>query len=207
MTRGCLCFWLTSEILLSDSGCEPVKHFLLYPRPARNDNEFLLVTASGKVGGWKVSDKLLKITGNLAFTLGVMLSCLRLYAFLGDEFDGLLGRSKLMHPYQEWIDNYNSEGFQASALQMEEVLDKLFICLSFEEASGQIARMEYNEEYELCLLSLLVFVKAAEFSSECVQKSLVQLSGFEKWPNLRVIRSEMVVRIQKRVLGSILLLC
>ncbi|XP_044500059.1 bifunctional TH2 protein, mitochondrial-like [Mangifera indica] len=98
--------------------------------------EFLLATASGKVEGVKGPGKLatpFERTKVAAYTLGAMSPCMRLYAFLGKEFQELLDLNEGDHPYKKWIDNYSSESFQASALQIEELLDKLSVSLTGEE--------------------------------------------------------------------------
>ncbi|XP_024025133.1 bifunctional TH2 protein, mitochondrial [Morus notabilis] len=98
--------------------------------------DFLLATASGKVEGVKAPGKLatpFERTKIAAYTLGAMTPCMRLYAFLGKEFQALLDNNGEGHPYQKWIDNYSSESFQASAVQTEELLDKLSVSLTGEE--------------------------------------------------------------------------
>ncbi|PPR82729.1 hypothetical protein GOBAR_AA37985 [Gossypium barbadense] len=98
--------------------------------------EFLLATASGKVEGLKAPGKLatpFEKTKIAAYTLGAMTPCMRLYAFLGKEFQRLLEPYEHNHPYKKWIENYSSESFQASALQTEDLLDKLSVPLTGEE--------------------------------------------------------------------------
>ncbi|XVF30976.1 hypothetical protein REPUB_Repub16aG0105700 [Reevesia pubescens] len=98
--------------------------------------EFLLATASGKVEGLKAPGKLatpFEKTKIAAYTLGAMAPCMRLYAFLGKEFQALLEPNEHNHPYKKWIENYSSESFQASALQTEDLLDKLSVSLTGEE--------------------------------------------------------------------------
>ncbi|XWS57779.1 hypothetical protein CRYUN_Cryun09bG0202400 [Craigia yunnanensis] len=98
--------------------------------------EFLLATASGKVEGLKAPGKLatpFEKTKIAAYTLGAMTPCMRLYAFLGKEFQALLEPNEHDHPYNKWIENYSSESFQASALQTEDLLDKLSVSLTGEE--------------------------------------------------------------------------
>ncbi|GLT75024.1 hypothetical protein SLA2020_467790 [Shorea laevis] len=98
--------------------------------------EFLLATASGKVEVGKGPGKLatpFERTKVAAYTLGAMTPCMRLYAFLGKEFKGLLDHIQGPHPYKSWIDNYASEGFQASALKTEDLLEKLSVSLTSEE--------------------------------------------------------------------------
>ncbi|KAF2306970.1 hypothetical protein GH714_022904 [Hevea brasiliensis] len=98
--------------------------------------DFLLATASGKVEGVKGPGKLatpFERTKVAAYTLGAMTPCMRLYAFLAKELQALIDSEDGSHPYQKWFDNYSSEGFQASALQTEDLLDKLSVPLTGEE--------------------------------------------------------------------------
>ncbi|CAK7341205.1 unnamed protein product [Dovyalis caffra] len=98
--------------------------------------DFLLATASGKVEGLKGPGKLatpFERTKVAAYTLGAMTPCMRLYSFLGKELQALLDPEDDGHPYKKWIDNYSSESFQASALQTEDLLDKLSVSLTGEE--------------------------------------------------------------------------
>ncbi|KAG5224139.1 bifunctional TH2 protein [Salix suchowensis] len=98
--------------------------------------DFLLATASGKVEGVKGLGKLatpFERTKVAAYTLGAMTPCMRLYSFLGKELQAILGPEGNGHPYKNWIDNYSSESFQASALQTEDLLDKLSVSLTGEE--------------------------------------------------------------------------
>nr|DAD20078.1 TPA_asm: hypothetical protein HUJ06_021541 [Nelumbo nucifera] len=98
--------------------------------------DFLLATASGKVEGLKAPGKIatpFEKTKVAAYTLGAMTPCMRLYAFLGKELLALLDTNGSSHPYKKWIDNYSSEAFEASALQTEELLDKLSVSLTGEE--------------------------------------------------------------------------
>ncbi|RYQ91052.1 hypothetical protein Ahy_B09g096916 isoform A [Arachis hypogaea] len=98
--------------------------------------QFLLATASGKIEGLKGAGKLatpFEKTKIAAYTLGAMTPCMRLYAFLGNKFQELLDSDESTHPYKKWIDNYASDGFQASALQTEDLLDKLSVSLTGEE--------------------------------------------------------------------------
>lgn len=75
----------------------------------------MLATASGKVEGLKAPGKLttpFEKTKIAAYTLGAMTPCMRLYAFLGKEFQALLEPNEPDHPYKKWIENYSSEDFQ-----------------------------------------------------------------------------------------------
>uniref|UniRef100_A0A2N9JAR8 Thiaminase-2/PQQC domain-containing protein n=1 Tax=Fagus sylvatica TaxID=28930 RepID=A0A2N9JAR8_FAGSY len=98
--------------------------------------EFLLATASGKVEGVKGPGKLatpFEKTKVAAYTLAAVTPCMRLYAYLGKEFKELLDLHEGSHPYKKWIENYSSEGFQESAVQTEDLLDKLSVSLTGEE--------------------------------------------------------------------------
>ncbi|KAK3008346.1 hypothetical protein RJ639_015076 [Escallonia herrerae] len=98
--------------------------------------DFLLATASGKVEGVKGPGKLatpFERTKIAAYTLGAMTPCMRLYAFIGKEIQALLDTNDNSHLYNKWIENYSSESFQASALQNEDLLDKLSVSLTGEE--------------------------------------------------------------------------
>lgn len=92
-----------------------VKESTINPATAKY-TDFLLATASGKVEGVKAPGKLatpFEKTKLAAYTLGAMTPCMRLYAYIGKELQGLLD-GKSNHPYKKWIENYSSEGFQVS---------------------------------------------------------------------------------------------
>ncbi|KAL2325365.1 hypothetical protein Fmac_024423 [Flemingia macrophylla] len=98
--------------------------------------DFLLATASGKIEGLKGPGKLatpFEKTKIAAYTLGAMTPCMRLYAFLGKKFQELWDSNERTHPYDKWIDNYSSDGFQDATLQTEDLLDKLSVSLTGEE--------------------------------------------------------------------------
>lgn len=81
--------------------------------------DFLLATASGKVEGVKGAGKLatpFEKTKLAAYTLGTMMPCMRLYAFLGKELQSLLDSNECSPFYKKWIDNYSSESFQVCAI-------------------------------------------------------------------------------------------
>ncbi|PKI39089.1 hypothetical protein CRG98_040513 [Punica granatum] len=107
------------------------------PNPATvRYTDFLLATASGKVEGLKAPGKLatpFEKTKVAAYTLGAMTPCMRLYAFLGKEFQTFLDPNEESHPYKKWIETYSSESFQASAVHTEDLLDKLSVSLTGEE--------------------------------------------------------------------------
>ncbi|XP_058101366.1 bifunctional TH2 protein, mitochondrial-like isoform X2 [Magnolia sinica] len=98
--------------------------------------DFLLATAAGKIEGGKGPIKIatpFEKTKIAAYTLGAMTPCMRLYAFLGKELQSFLDPGETNHLYKKWIENYSSESFESSALQTEELLDKLSISLTGEE--------------------------------------------------------------------------
>ncbi|KAK6915309.1 Thiaminase-2/PQQC [Dillenia turbinata] len=97
---------------------------------------FLLATASGKVDGVKGPGKLstpFERTKVAAYTIGAMTPCMRLYAYLGKELQVFLDADGSSHLYKKWIDSYSSKEFEASALQIEDLLDKLSVSLTGEE--------------------------------------------------------------------------
>ncbi|KAG8390679.1 hypothetical protein BUALT_Bualt01G0108700 [Buddleja alternifolia] len=99
--------------------------------------DFLLATASGKVEVVKAPGKLattpFEKTKLAAYIVGAAAPRMRLYAFLGKELNALLDPKKGIHPYQKWIDHFSSNTFQAEAMQTEELLEKLSVCLTGEE--------------------------------------------------------------------------
>ncbi|KAL6565321.1 beta ketoadipyl CoA thiolase, th2 [Orobanche gracilis] len=112
--------------------------------------DFLLATASGKVEGVKALGKLdtpFEKTKLAAYTLGAMAPCMSLYAFLGTELQASLDSNEGTHPYRKWIDNYSSDVFQASALQTEDLLDKLSVSLTGEELD--VIEKLYNQAMKL----------------------------------------------------------
>lgn len=120
---------------IQEWGTDPAKESTLNPATSKY-TEFLLATASGKIEGVKAPGKLatpFEKTKVAAYTLGAMTPCMRLYAFLGKELQALLDESESTHPYKKWIYNYYSDGFQVSALQTEDLLDKLSVSLTGEE--------------------------------------------------------------------------
>ncbi|XP_058002642.1 bifunctional TH2 protein, mitochondrial isoform X1 [Hevea brasiliensis] len=116
-------------------GIDPSKEETINSATVRY-TDFLLATASGKVEGVEGPDKHatpFERTKVAAYTLGAMTPCMRLYAFLAKEFQALVDSEDGSHPYKKWIDNYSSEGIEASALQTEDLLDNLSIPLTSEE--------------------------------------------------------------------------
>lgn len=119
--------------VLQEWGVDPTKE--IPPNPATTKyTDFLLATAAGKVDGGKGSDKIVtpfEKTKIAAYTVGAMTPCMRLYAYLGKELTVFLKDEN--HPYKKWIDTYASKDFEGNALQIEELLDKLSVCLTGEE--------------------------------------------------------------------------
>ncbi|WCJ31202.1 hem oxygenase-like multi-helical [Euphorbia peplus] len=125
--------------LVQELGIDPSKEGIKSSATVKY-TDFLLTTASGKVEGVKGPGKLatpFEKTKVAAYTLGAMTPCMRLYAFLGKELQSLIDSEDETHPYnptyKNWIHSYSSENFQASALQIEDLLDKLSAPLTGEE--------------------------------------------------------------------------
>ncbi len=76
-------------------------------RGARAYTDFLLRTA------W---------TAEVGEIMAAMTPCMRLYAYLGQE---LAVGDLSQNPYQEWIETYSSEDFEALAAELESLLDLL----------------------------------------------------------------------------------
>lgn len=77
--------------------------------------DFLLATASGKVEGEKVLDKIVtpfEKTKVAAYTLGAVSPCMRLFAFITKEIQALLNPNDSSHAYKKWIDYYCSKTFE-----------------------------------------------------------------------------------------------
>ncbi|THF99551.1 hypothetical protein TEA_003396 [Camellia sinensis var. sinensis] len=120
---------------MQEWGSDMVKENILNSATVKY-TDFLLATASGKIEGVKGPGKLatpFEKTKLAAYTLGAMTPCMRLYAFIGKEVQALLDSNESSHLYKTWIDNYSSESFQDSALQTEDLLDKLSVSLTGEE--------------------------------------------------------------------------
>lgn len=98
--------------------------------------DFLLSTASGKVEGQKVLGKIetpfekIKVA---AYTLSAISPCMRLFEFIAKEIQALINPDDGSHLYKKWIDYYCSRSFEESALQTEELMDKLSVLLTGEE--------------------------------------------------------------------------
>ncbi|KAG6658864.1 hypothetical protein CIPAW_04G190900 [Carya illinoinensis] len=62
-----------------------------------------------------------------------MAPCMRLYSSISREIQALLVPDDRSHIYKKWIDSYSSQNFEEFAFQIEDMLDKLSICLTGEE--------------------------------------------------------------------------
>ncbi|GLT41471.1 hypothetical protein SLA2020_155320 [Shorea laevis] len=104
--------------------------------PTVKYTDFLLATASGKIGEEKVPGKIatpFEKTKVAAYTLGAIAPFLRLFSFIHKEIQALLDPSDNSHIYKKWIDSYCSENFEASVMQAEDLLDALSVSLTSEE--------------------------------------------------------------------------
>lgn len=98
--------------------------------------DFLLATASGKVEGGRVPGKIatpFEKTKLAAYTLAAVTPLMRLFAYISTEIQGILDPDDNSHLYKKWIDSISSQVFEATALQNEDLLDKLSVSLTGEE--------------------------------------------------------------------------
>lgn len=98
--------------------------------------DFLLATASGKVEGEKFPGKIatpFEKTKLAAYTLAAVGPCLRLYAFITNEILALQDPDQSNHIYKKWFNSLSTQNFEEAALQIEDLLDKLSVCLTGEE--------------------------------------------------------------------------
>ncbi|XP_071732559.1 bifunctional TH2 protein, mitochondrial-like isoform X2 [Rutidosis leptorrhynchoides] len=112
--------------------------------------DFLLATASGKIEGVNCPANLttpFEKTKIAAYTIGAMVPCMRLYAFIGKKLQSLVDIYGVCHPYKKWIDSYSSQDFQAAALKTENLLDKLSVTLTGEELN--IMQKLYHQAMKL----------------------------------------------------------
>ncbi|XP_031104798.1 bifunctional TH2 protein, mitochondrial-like [Ipomoea triloba] len=116
---------LHHDSLVQEWGSDVVKD-TTQNRATTKCTEFLLDTATGKLATPCEKTKL------SAYTLGAVTSCIRLYAYIGKELQGLID-GKSNHRYKKWIENYFSDSFQEFSLQTEDLLDKLSVSLTGEE--------------------------------------------------------------------------
>ncbi|XP_047957897.1 bifunctional TH2 protein, mitochondrial-like isoform X1 [Salvia hispanica] len=121
--------------LISEWGFEPPKEHVCDDAISKY-TEFLMETASGKVGGEKFAVKIVtpfEKTKLAAYTLSAISPCMRLYSFISREIQALLDPDEGNHIYKKWLDSLSSEKFEASASRIEDLLDKLSISLTGEE--------------------------------------------------------------------------
>lgn len=98
--------------------------------------DFLLATASGKAVGERFPGKVatpFEKTKLSAYALAAMAPSMRLQSFLSKEIQSVLEPDENIHLYKKWIDSLASQKYEASASQIEELLDKLTVCLTGEE--------------------------------------------------------------------------
>nr|GLL23177.1 probable aminopyrimidine aminohydrolase, mitochondrial isoform X1 [Ipomoea trifida] len=122
------------DSFVQEWGSDVVKDTTLNPATSKC-TDFLLATGLGKIDGVKATGKLatpFEKTKLSAYTLGAVTSCIRLYAYIGKELQGLID-GKSNHRYKKWIENYSSDSFQEFSLQTEDLLDKLSVSLTGEE--------------------------------------------------------------------------
>ncbi|CAK9190324.1 unnamed protein product [Sphagnum troendelagicum] len=154
------------------------------PNPATTKyTDFLLQTASecvDRASGTR-DGELLKVTESnaeqrlhrCARTITAMTPCMRLYAFLGQELERHTGMG-CKHPYQEWIETYSSVDFEASASQIEQLLDKLSVTFNEEvQASLEII-------YKQAMALEVEFFSAQSLSTEAVQVPYFKLASAAK---------------------------
>ncbi|KAH6771310.1 heme oxygenase-like [Perilla frutescens var. hirtella] len=123
------------DTLISEWGFEPPKDPVCDDARAKY-TEFLMETASGKVGGEKFAVKIVtpfEKTKLAAYTLSAISPCMRLYSFVSREIQALLDPDESKHIYKKWLNSLSSEKFEASASRIEDLLDKLSISLTGEE--------------------------------------------------------------------------
>ncbi|KAF8394222.1 hypothetical protein HHK36_020429 [Tetracentron sinense] len=150
---------VTKELDLLDFFMSELKFDPVHKITTRSTNsttikytDFLVATASGKIEGEKGPVTIatpFEKTKVAAYTLGAMTPCMRLYAFLGKEIQSLLvlDPDDSNHLYKKWVDNYSSESFEASALQTEDLLDKLSVSLTGEEL--EVIEKLYHQSMKL----------------------------------------------------------
>lgn len=122
------------DALISEWGFDPPKETVCDDVTAKY-TEFLMETASGKVGGEKFSVNIVtpfEKTKLAAYTLSAISPCMRLYSFISKQIVALLDPES-EHIYKKWLDSLSSQKFEAAASRIEELLDKLSISLTGEE--------------------------------------------------------------------------
>eukprot|EP00250_Pteridium_aquilinum_P017722 c23753_g1_i1 orf=372-2159(-) len=135
--------------------------------------EFLLRIAAGKEST-TAEDTSLGRRKLAAFTIGAMTPCMRLYAFLGQEIAKHMDEKFSDSPYHKWVDTYSAESFEASALQVEQLLESLAAHLGEDD----ILKLEsiYSQAMDLeliffsgqpyCQCTLLPFIRRQSDGSD-----------------------------------------
>lgn len=98
--------------------------------------DFLLATASGKAVGERFPGKVatpFEKTKFSAYALAAMAPSMRIQSFLSKEIQAVLEPDENIHLYKKWIDSLASQKYEDSASQIEDLLDKLTVCLTGEE--------------------------------------------------------------------------
>ncbi|XP_024980808.1 bifunctional TH2 protein, mitochondrial-like isoform X2 [Cynara cardunculus var. scolymus] len=98
--------------------------------------DFLLATASGKAVGERFPGKVatpFEKTKFSAYALAAMSPSMRIQSFLSKEIQAVLEPDENIHLYKKWIDSLASQKYEDSASQIEDLLDKLTVCLTGEE--------------------------------------------------------------------------
>lgn len=101
-------------LMLQEWGFEPPKESVCNDATAKY-TEFLMETASGKIGGEKFSVKIVtpfEKTKLAAYTLGAISPCMRLYSFISKEIQALLEPEESEHIYKKWLNSLSSEKFE-----------------------------------------------------------------------------------------------
>ncbi|XP_031105171.1 bifunctional TH2 protein, mitochondrial-like [Ipomoea triloba] len=103
------------------------------PNPATSKcTDFLLATASGKIDGMKaILSTPFEKTRLSGYILGAMTSCIRLYAYIGKELQGVVDHESY-HRYRKFK-NYSSGSFQDFSVQAEDLLDMLSVSFTLDE--------------------------------------------------------------------------
>ncbi|KAG0454209.1 hypothetical protein HPP92_025513 [Vanilla planifolia] len=120
---------------IQELGIDPDKEVPCNPATLKYTN-FLSATSDGKIGGEKGAGKIVtpfEKTKIAAYTVGAMVPCMRLYAFLGKEIEQLLRLDGSDNPYSKWLKNYSPSVFEEPAAKIEDLLDKLSVPLTGEE--------------------------------------------------------------------------
>lgn len=98
--------------------------------------DFLLATASGKVGGEKLPGKIatpFEKTKLAAYTLAAVAPYMRFSASISKEILAFQSLSHNDHTYKKWIASLSSQNYEGATLEIEELLEKLSVSLTGEE--------------------------------------------------------------------------